>query len=157
MTPTFDSLARFAAFIMSVFGADTHLIFRWRFSWTGDQERKRSMGKYAFFTDAEVNGLQDSTCQKLSVARGIAQSPFVITSGLRSQVQNDQLSESVRDSAHLTGNAVDLSCTDSATRFAMLKGLIGAGFTRIGVYQNHLHADDSTTLPPNVCWYSTAP
>jgi len=111
------------------------------------------MGKYQWFTDAEVAGLQDSTCQKLSVARGIAQLPFVITSGCRSQAENSQLSESVKDSAHLTGNAVDLACADSVTRFAMLKGLIQAGFTRIGIYSAHIHADDSPTLPPNVCWY----
>lgn len=113
------------------------------------------MGKYEFFTDAEIAGLQDSTCQKLSVARGIAQSPFVITSSLRTPEQNSILKESVKDSAHLTGNAVDLLCTDSSMRFWMLKGLIQAGFTRIGIYQNHIHADDSPTLPPNVCWYST--
>lgn len=111
------------------------------------------MGKFQFFTDVELAGLQDSTCRKLSVARGISQLPFVITSGLRTTEQNAQLPESVKDSAHLTGNAVDLLCPDSSTRFAMLKGLIGAGFTRIGIYEKHIHVDDSSTLPPNVCWY----
>lgn len=111
------------------------------------------MGKYNHFTDAELQGLQDSTCQKLSVARGIAGCPFVITCGLRSQTQNDALAESVKDSAHLTGNGVDLACADSQTRFAMVKGLLGAGFTRIGIYSAHIHADDSPTLPPNVMWY----
>lgn len=113
------------------------------------------MGRYQFFSDEEVKGLQDSTCQKLSVARGIAQVPFVITSGLRTQSQNDQLLGSVKDSAHLTGNAVDLLVTDSSIRFSVLLGLIKAGFTRIGIYQNHIHADDSPSLTPNVCWYST--
>jgi uncharacterized protein YcbK (DUF882 family) len=112
------------------------------------------MGKYQWFTDDEVKGLQDSTCQKLSIARGIAQVPFSITSGFRTLEQNSVLAESVKDSAHLTGNAVDLFCPDSSMRFAMLKGLIGAGFTRIGVYSAHVHADDSPDLPPNVCWYS---
>lgn len=111
------------------------------------------MGKYQYFTDQEVQGLQDSTCQKLSVARGIAGVPFVITSGLRTDDQNAALAESVKDSAHLTGNAVDLACADSPTRYAMLRGLIGAGFNRIGIYSAHIHADDSPTLPPNVCWY----
>jgi len=111
------------------------------------------VGKYQFFTDEEVAGLQDSTCQKLSIARGIAGVPFVITCGLRTVAQNAALSESVQDSAHLTGNAVDLACSDSQTRYAMLKGLLGAGFNRIGVYSAHLHADDSSTLPPNVIWY----
>ena len=111
------------------------------------------MGKYQFFTDEEVAGLQDSTCQKLSVARGIAGVPFVITCGLRTVAQNAALSESVQDSAHLTGNGVDLACSDSQTRYAMLKGLLGAGFNRIGIYKLHCHADDSPTLPPNVIWF----
>ena len=111
------------------------------------------MGRYQFFTDSEIAGLQDSTCQKLSIARGIAGVPFVITCGLRTPDQNAQLAESVSDSAHLTGNAVDLACSDSQTRYAMLKGLLGAGFNRIGIYSAHLHADDSPVLPPNVAWY----
>lgn len=118
------------------------------------------MGRYQFFADSEVQGLQDSTCQKLSIARGIAQVPFVITSGLRSPDQNAALSESVKDSAHLTGNAVDLLVPDSSTRFVVLCGLLGiqpdrALFKRIGIYGHHIHADDSPTLPPNVCWYSS--
>ena len=79
--------------------------------------------------------------------------PFVITSGFRSQDKNTALAESVKDSAHLTGNAVDLACADSQTRYAMIKGLLAAGFNRIGIYSKHLHADDSPTLPPNVCWW----
>lgn len=100
-------------------------------------------------------GLQDSTCQKLSIARGISGVPFVIICGLRTVAQNAALTESVQDSAHLTGNGVDLACNDSQTRYAMLKGLLGAGFNRIGVYSAHIHADDSPTLPPNVCWYAS--
>ena len=111
------------------------------------------MGKYQYFTDEELQGLQDSLCQMLSVARGIAGAPFVITCGFRTPEQNAALSESVHDSSHLTGNGVDLACTDSPMRYAMMRGLIGAGFNRIGVYSAHLHADNSPTLPPNVLWY----
>jgi hypothetical protein len=111
------------------------------------------MGKYQYFQDSELAGLQDSTCQKLSIARGKANVPFIITCGLRTVAQNAALAESVSDSAHLTGNGVDLACSDSPTRFSMVKGLLDAGFTRIGVYSAHIHADDSPTLPPNVMWY----
>jgi zinc D-Ala-D-Ala carboxypeptidase len=111
------------------------------------------MGKYAFFTDQEVQGLDDALCQMLSVARGKANVPFVITCGLRTASQNASLAESVSDSAHLTGHAVDLACNDSPTRFSMLQGLLAAGFNRIGVYSAHLHVDNDTTKPPNVIWY----
>jgi uncharacterized protein YcbK (DUF882 family) len=111
------------------------------------------MGTYQYFTDEEVQGLNDFLCQMLSIARGKAGVPFIITSGLRTEAQNAGLPEAVHDSAHLTGNAVDLACADSETRYAMLKGLLQAGFNRIGIYASHLHADNSPTLPPNVVWY----
>lgn len=123
----------------------------WRTRWTGIG--RNNVGKYQFFSDEEVVGLQDSLCQMLSVARGKANVPFIITCGLRTSAQNAALAESVSDSSHLTGNAVDLACSDSQTRFAILKGLLDAGFTRIGVYSSHLHADNDATKPPCVIWY----
>lgn len=111
------------------------------------------MGKYEFFTDAAVQGLDDGLCQMLSIARGKANVPFVITCGLRTPAQNAALAESVSDSAHLSGHAVDLACADSPTRYAMLSGLLDAGFTRIGIYSAHIHADNDTTKPPKVIWY----
>ena len=111
------------------------------------------MGNSTYFTDEEVQGLDKELCAMLDRARGFANVPFVITCGLRTPEQNAGLPEAVQDSAHLTGNAVDLACADSQTRFAMLKGLLGAGFNRIGIYKLHCHADDSPTLPPNVIWF----
>ena len=111
------------------------------------------MGQYQFFTDDELKGLDPNLCNMLSIARGKANVPFVITCGLRTPEQNAALCESVSDSAHLTGHGVDFACADSPTRFAMLKGLLDAGFTRIGVYSAHLHADNDTTKPQGVIWY----
>lgn len=111
------------------------------------------MGKYQYFSDLELTGLDDGLCQMLSVARGKAGVPFVITCGLRTPEQNAALPESVSDSAHLTGHAVDLACSDSPTRFAMLGGLLASGFNRIGIYSAHIHVDNDTTKPPNVIWY----
>lgn len=111
------------------------------------------MGQYQYFTDDELKGLDPSLCQMLSIARGKSAVPFVITCGLRTQDQNAALAESVSDSAHLTGHAVDLACSYSTDRFAMVKGLLDAGFTRIGVYSAHLHADNDLTKPQGVMWY----
>jgi len=121
------------------------------FAWTGDREMPN---KWTYFTDDEVQGLDIELVAMLDRARGLAGVPFVITCGLRTPEQNAALPESVKDSAHLTGNAVDLACEDSVTRFAMLRGLILAGFKRIGIYSAHIHADNSLTLPDQVCWYS---
>lgn len=123
-------------------------------SWTGYRNPKENqMSKYQFFTDQEVQGLDDGLCQMLSIARGKANVPFIITCGLRTPAQNSALAESVSGSAHLTGHAVDLACADDAIRFAMLSGLLSAGFTRIGIYSAHIHADNDATKPPHVIWY----
>ena len=94
-----------------------------------------------------------SLCLMLDDARDIAGVPFLITCGLRTPEQNTVLPESVQNSAHLTGNAVDLACSDSRARYSMLRGLMLVGFNRIGIYAGHLHADNSSTLPQSVCWY----
>lgn len=111
------------------------------------------MGQYNYFTDEEVVGLDKELVAMLDMARGKAGVPFVITSGLRTQAQNAQLAEAVQDSAHLTGNAVDLACSDSPERFLMMSALISVGFNRIGIYRGHLHCDNSKSLPQGVMWY----
>lgn len=121
----------------------------WRMKWTGYNK----MANFKYFSPKEIEGLQGNLPAMLDMARGIAGVPFIITSGLRTQEQNDALPEAVRDSSHLMGYAVDLACSDSETRFAILKGLFAAGFTRIGIYKDgHIHADISPTLPPKVVW-----
>jgi len=122
----------------------------WTTSWTGG-----GMSRFTYFSDDETKGLDDELCAMLDRARALAGVPFIITCGLRTQEQNAALPESVKDSAHLTGHAVDLATADSWVRFNMLRGLILAGFTRIGIYQNHIHADNSVVLPQKVCWYSS--
>jgi uncharacterized protein YcbK (DUF882 family) len=106
-----------------------------------------------YFSDDEVVGLNETLCQMLDNARGLAGIPFLITSGLRSEADNALLPESVKESSHITGEAVDLRCADSLTRFLMLKALYSVGFNRIGLYSAHIHADVSKTLPQNVTWF----
>jgi len=111
------------------------------------------MNNWTYFKQEEVQGLDLELVAMLDRARGLAGVPFVITSGLRTQDQNESLANSVKDSSHLTGNGVDLACEDSTTRFKMLRGIILAGFKRIGVYAKHLHCDNAASLPQEVCWY----
>src|SRR5437879_6965040 len=109
---------------------------------------------WRYFKPEEVVGLDQELCAMLDRARSLAGVPFVITSGFRTPEQNAALPEAVQDSAHLTGNAVDLACPDSLTRYVMLRALILVGFERIGIYSDHLHADNCVRLPQKVVWYS---
>lgn len=114
--------------------------------WTG-----YNVPKYHFFSDEEVKGLDQELCAMLDWARGRAAVPFSITCGLRTADQNDTVG-GVKDSAHLRGLAVDLSCSDSEARFKMVSALLLAGFKRIGIYDKHIHVDRDETLPQNVAW-----
>ena len=89
--------------------------------------------------------------EMLDDARSVAGVPFKITSAIRTQEENDRIGGSPL-SAHLTGHAVDIRVSDSSARFNILNGLISVGFRRIGVYDGHIHADNSPTLPEDVCW-----
>lgn len=72
-----------------------------------------------------------------------------VTSGFRSIVDNKRVG-GVSSSAHLKGLAVDYLCVNSVDRFFIVKALLGSGFNRIGIYNDHVHVDCSLSLPQNV-------
>lgn len=131
------------------------LMYRWGirlgitipFSWTGYIK----MGNWKYFTDEEVKGLETELVAKLDQARHYAGIPFVLTSTVRSDESNER-ALGVENSAHLSGKAVDIRVDDSSSRFQIVKGLVMAGFNRIGVYDHHCHADIDGSKPQNVLW-----
>ena len=94
--------------------------------------------------------------QRLEVARHLAGVSFKITSSQRTDDTPDEI-----DSTHEVGCAVDISCPEKhhgRQRWAIITGLLDAGFTRIGIYDRHIHADsgervDATRFPGNVIWW----
>jgi hypothetical protein len=82
----------------------------------------------------------------LESAREIACIPFNITSWCRCKAYNDSLPNSVPDSAHLKGLAVDIN-VDSSNRNIILKSLRKAGFVRIGKAKTFLHVDIDKDKP----------
>ena len=88
----------------------------------------------------------------LDKARRYAHVPFVITDDYR-QSDSDL---GVSDSAHKKGLAVDIRARDSRTRYYVVSGLITAGFTRIGVYDKHVHVDADDAKESYVMWLGTS-
>lgn len=104
-----------------------------------------------FFSAAEFKypeQMSQDFLQQLDWARHYAGVPFAITDDYRLP-DNDM---GVKLSAHKEGKAVDLKVSNSHQRYAILRGLILAGFTRVGMYDRHIHADRSTKLPQEVVW-----
>ncbi len=96
--------------------------------------------------------LDISFALRLDLAREIAGMPFVITSGYRCHAHNVEVG-GVKQSAHMAGLAADISCPDSVTRLKILRGLIVAGFRRIGIGKNFIHCDVDASKPNNVWLY----
>jgi len=87
----------------------------------------------------------------LDNAREMAGVPFRINSGFRCEKHNKEVGGKPT-SSHLFGYACDISADTSYKRYKVLKGLILAGFTRIGIGSNFIHADSDSSKPPEALW-----
>jgi hypothetical protein len=105
---------------------------------------------YRNFTAEEVKGLRPDLVMRLDLARDLARVAFTLTDTTRTP--EDAKALGLEDSAHTTGWAVDIRVSSSHQCFRILLGLFLAGFTRIGVYDHHLHVDADPTKPPEVVW-----
>ncbi len=89
--------------------------------------------------------------RKLNKAREISQTPFIINSGVRCEKHNINVGGSPT-SSHMLGLAADIRYTNSSECFKILNGLILAGFRRIGIYKNFIHADIDKNKVQGVIW-----
>ena len=110
---------------------------------------------YSEFDSPDLIGsgheMQEIFLEQLDLARGFSNVPYVINSGFRTPYWNEQVG-GVPDSSHLTGWAADIRADSSNRRYLVLKGLIEAGFTRIGIGQNFIHCDCDPSKAGNVTW-----
>jgi zinc D-Ala-D-Ala carboxypeptidase len=113
---------------------------------------KPSVTSYKYFKDSEVVGLKPELVKKLDEARGLAGTPFKITSGLRTIAENKKAG-GVEDSSHLSGLACDIACPTSDVRWKIINALLKAGFTRIGIGETFVHCDVDTSKSGNVIWH----
>ena len=105
-----------------------------------------------YFKPSEVVGLKPELVALFNKMRGECGFPFIINSGYRTVAQNASLSDSVGDSAHIQGLAVDLAITDSSKRFKLCQVAYANGINRLGVGKTFIHLDISKTLPQGVMW-----
>ena len=93
---------------------------------------------------------------RLDQARSIADTPFKITSGFRSEAYNRSLLErgykASKDSSHLKGLAADIACTDSVSRHKIITALMKSNLNRIGIADTFIHVDMDLDKPANVIW-----
>ena len=98
------------------------------------------------------NPVHPDSVYMLQRARTIADVSFTIDSAFRCTQKNKEVGGR-EDSSHLRSYAFDIRCTSSRNRFKIIQALILAGFTRIGIYENFIHADNDPDLDNEVVWY----
>ena len=96
------------------------------------------------FDSPDIPGSGKEMCSeflnKIDEAREIAGIPFKINSGYRSENWNAKVGGRV-GSSHLKGCAADIHCNTSYERGLIIRALIAAGFSRLGVAKTFIHAD----------------
>ena len=90
--------------------------------------------------------------QMLDNARTIADVPFKINSGYRTEKHNKKVGGK-KTSSHLRGFAADISCTDSSNRQKITSALIKAGFNRLGIADSFIHVDNDSSKKPAIWLY----
>jgi uncharacterized protein YcbK (DUF882 family) len=78
--------------------------------------------------------------------------PMTIVSGYRCAAHNNQVS-GAPTSQHMRGLAADIACSSDSARFTLISSLLGAGFRRLGIGRNIIHADIGTTTGPVIWTY----
>lgn len=75
-----------------------------------------------------------------------------VTSARRSPEKNSRVG-GVENSAHLSGLAIDLSCTNSILRKLLIASAVDAATPRIGIGKNYLHFDWDVEKPSCIWVY----
>lgn len=99
----------------------------------------------------DANNMELRVMSALDHARSIAGVPFTITSGYRCPSHNRSVGGS-ETSSHLGGTAADIYVLGGHQRYLILTALLEAGFTRLGVDGNFIHADMDDSKDQRVLW-----
>ena len=102
----------------------------------------------------ETENLHPDLVWKLNRLEALCGFELSINSGFRSPEKNaDPKVKGVKNSAHLTREAVDIDTSTSAMRYKLVKIGLELGFNRIGIGKTFVHLDTSRELPQAVMWH----
>lgn len=97
--------------------------------------------------------MDEDFTKRLDRARGYAGVPFVLTSTIRCMKYNcSGAVGSDETSSHPKGEAADIACDSSYERYRIIRGLVKAGFARIGIGPNFVHVDSDSDKPKELIW-----
>lgn len=107
--------------------------------------------------NVDLRNVRSDVADAAAVAGELFGQPLNITSGYRSQARQDAIRASgnpnrvtvAKDSNHTHGTGLDISTADMAPadKGRLVGALVDAGFTGIGEYDTHIHADFRGAVP----------
>jgi len=95
--------------------------------------------------------MKQELIDRLDEIRELYGKPIRITSGFRCEKHNSEVGGKP-NSAHVTGEAVDIACSSSEDRFVLIRLALASGFFRIGIANGFIHIDISGGLPGPRLW-----
>lgn len=98
-----------------------------------------------------INEMNPGSVDRLQVARELAGVAFVMNRAFSCPSHNQRVGGST-SSAHLSGFGFDIACAHDGHRWKIVQGLIDAGFTRIGIRKDFIHADDDPAKNQERLW-----
>ncbi|MDY0261996.1 D-Ala-D-Ala carboxypeptidase family metallohydrolase [Syntrophotalea acetylenica] len=117
----------------------------------GDLSTNFSRREFACHCGCGADDISPRLVAILQQMREALGAPLIITSGVRCLEHNARVG-SKSNSAHVAGLAVDIECTGSRLRHALVALAVQAGINRIGIGRRFVHLDISETLPQQVLW-----
>jgi hypothetical protein len=109
--------------------------------------------KSEFYCDGEscYDKMNKAFLEKLDLARSYSSVKYVISSSWRSMAYTIKKKWS-KTSSHLIGMAVDIEAKTSSEKWEIVRTLMKAGFTRIGVGLDFIHVDMDYNKPQELLW-----
>jgi uncharacterized protein YcbK (DUF882 family) len=133
-------------------------------TWT-ESINKMNEKKYKYFNISEFDckstpgsgsKVSHELIKKLDIAREHSKCSYTITSGYRSKKHTQYLIDkgykTSMTSSHIKGLAADIAVENGPQRMQILKGLLYAGFNRVGISQFFIHCDIDKDKPQNTIW-----
>jgi uncharacterized protein YcbK (DUF882 family) len=117
----------------------------------GDLTEHFNRKEFACQCGCGLDGISLALVHQLETARRILGRPMHITSGIRCATHNATIG-GADASSHLTGLAADLACPSAYDRYDLLMAILTAGFTRVGIGKDFVHADIDRTKAHDLCW-----
>ena len=116
----------------------------------GDLSENFSRSEFACKCCGEQIEMNADLIKSLQKLRTIYGKPITINSGYRCPEHNKAVG-GVNDSEHVTGEAVDISCTTSQLRYELVE-LSLCRFQRIGIAKTFLHFGVGKAKSQDVIW-----